>query len=562
MTERSPGTCSISMASPSPSMAQGAELALLRRGAGGIAAIIGPNGAGKTTMMDIITGKTRPDEGEVFFKGDIDSPRGTKRQSPSSASAASSRSPPSSRTIPSGTIWSWAMNRTAASFATLFYRLTREDESRIEEILSTVRAHGAPGRSAANLSHGSEAMAGDRHAARPGTGTPCSVDEPVAGMTRCGDGGDRDPPQGNRQDALGDPSSSTTWASSAISASKVTCLAEGSVLAEARSISSGNDPKVIENYRRPMSGGIEPMLNVRKRRLHTARPGASRRLVQGGDGQDHLRARPQRVGKSSLLRPSPGQQAVTGTGTISFSGTPLDGMAPFRAPSRARLRAAGPRDISPLTVKENLETGLRSAEGGLNARSPTISQPVSGASDDARRGAATFRGGQQQQLAIARALVDTPENPGAGRADEGIQPSIIKDIAAQSNICGIRPAWRSCSWSNISISVVSLRPTSISWTAGLSCMRGRGDARHAASAPAFNRLKPHASLRRFSTDPKLVIKVNGLRRSSGSQVRLRAAEKSTSFVDCVCPLKRLTHTAHACSMIAPAWFLRPEPVEG
>ena len=39
---------------------------------GEMRAIIGPNGAGKTTMMDIVTGKTRPDEGEVFFDGEID----------------------------------------------------------------------------------------------------------------------------------------------------------------------------------------------------------------------------------------------------------------------------------------------------------------------------------------------------------------------------------------------------------------------------------------------------------------------------------------------------------
>ncbi len=39
---------------------------------GEMRAIIGPNGAGKTTMMDVITGKTRPDEGDVFFEGDID----------------------------------------------------------------------------------------------------------------------------------------------------------------------------------------------------------------------------------------------------------------------------------------------------------------------------------------------------------------------------------------------------------------------------------------------------------------------------------------------------------
>ena len=40
--------------------------------AGEMRAIIGPNGAGKTTMMDVITGKTRPDEGDVFFEGSID----------------------------------------------------------------------------------------------------------------------------------------------------------------------------------------------------------------------------------------------------------------------------------------------------------------------------------------------------------------------------------------------------------------------------------------------------------------------------------------------------------
>src|SRR5690606_29582160 len=35
-------------------------------------AIIGPNGAGKTTMMDIVTGKTRPDAGQAYFEGNID----------------------------------------------------------------------------------------------------------------------------------------------------------------------------------------------------------------------------------------------------------------------------------------------------------------------------------------------------------------------------------------------------------------------------------------------------------------------------------------------------------
>ena len=45
-------------------------------------AIIGPNGAGKTTMMDIVTGKTRPDEGEVFFDGEVDLTGMTRPRSP------------------------------------------------------------------------------------------------------------------------------------------------------------------------------------------------------------------------------------------------------------------------------------------------------------------------------------------------------------------------------------------------------------------------------------------------------------------------------------------------
>ena len=40
--------------------------------AGELRCVIGPNGAGKTTMMDVITGKTRPDDGDVFFEGVFD----------------------------------------------------------------------------------------------------------------------------------------------------------------------------------------------------------------------------------------------------------------------------------------------------------------------------------------------------------------------------------------------------------------------------------------------------------------------------------------------------------
>ena len=72
---------------------------------GEMRAIIGPNGAGKTTMMDVVTGKTRPDDGDVYFDGELRSHRASTRpRSPSSASAASSRSRPCSTCTRSRTI--------------------------------------------------------------------------------------------------------------------------------------------------------------------------------------------------------------------------------------------------------------------------------------------------------------------------------------------------------------------------------------------------------------------------------------------------------------------------
>ena len=71
---------------------------------GEMRAIIGPNGAGKTTMMDVVTGKTRPDNGDVFFEGNtrsFETRRNADRRR--SASAASSRSRPCSRCTPSRT---------------------------------------------------------------------------------------------------------------------------------------------------------------------------------------------------------------------------------------------------------------------------------------------------------------------------------------------------------------------------------------------------------------------------------------------------------------------------
>ena len=80
---------------------------------GEMRAIIGPNGAGKTTMMDVVTGKTRPDLGDVMFDGSIISPGLTRPRSPNLASAANSRSRRCSRAIPSMTTSNSRSNPTA-----------------------------------------------------------------------------------------------------------------------------------------------------------------------------------------------------------------------------------------------------------------------------------------------------------------------------------------------------------------------------------------------------------------------------------------------------------------
>src|ERR1700742_1880033 len=108
---------------------------------GELRAIIGPNGAGKTTMMDIITGKTRPNSGEVFFNGSIDL---TKKDEAEIAQLGIGRKFQKPTVFESHTVWDnieLALNRSRGVFSTLFYRLSNADRDRIYEILDTVRMH-------------------------------------------------------------------------------------------------------------------------------------------------------------------------------------------------------------------------------------------------------------------------------------------------------------------------------------------------------------------------------------------------------------------------------------
>jgi urea transport system ATP-binding protein len=213
---------------------------------GELRAIIGPNGAGKTTMMDIITGKTRPDEGEVFFKGTIDL---TQKDEADIARLGIGRKFQKPTVFESHTVWDnleLALNRNRGVFSTLFYRLTAEDRARIEEILSTVRLSGRKDDYAANLSHGQKQWLeiGMLLAQEPEL---LLVDEPVAGMTDAE----------TAETAILLKEIAKTRSVVVVEHDmgfirdlgvKVTCLAEGSVLAEGSIDFVSADPKVIENY--------------------------------------------------------------------------------------------------------------------------------------------------------------------------------------------------------------------------------------------------------------------------------------------------------------------------
>jgi urea transport system ATP-binding protein len=134
------------------------------------------------------------------------------------------------------------------------------------------------------------------------------------------------------------------------------------------------------------------------------------------------------VGKTSLMRAIVGHHRLSG-GSISFEGKMLDRSAAYdRARSGIAFVPQG-REIFPLlTVRENLETGFaplkraeRSVPDYVFELFPILHTMLS------RRGG-DLSGGQQQQLAIGRALTMRPKLLVLDEPTEGIQPSIIKDI--------------------------------------------------------------------------------------------------------------------------------------
>jgi urea transport system ATP-binding protein len=213
---------------------------------GEMRAVIGPNGAGKTTMMDVITGKTRPEEGHVVFGADIDLRKldepaiarlgiGRKFQRPTVFEPLSVRD---------NLLLALAGDR-RPRFA-LWARETARERMRLDDLLETIRLSDERDRRAADLSHGQKQWLeiGMLLAQDPKL---LLVDEPVAGMTDA------------ETEATAELLRKINRRSSVVVVEhdmafvralgvKVTVLHEGKVLAEGSIDTIQNNPRVVEVY--------------------------------------------------------------------------------------------------------------------------------------------------------------------------------------------------------------------------------------------------------------------------------------------------------------------------
>jgi urea transport system ATP-binding protein len=214
--------------------------------AGELRCIIGPNGAGKTTMMDVITGKTRPDSGTAFFGQTIDLLRMTE---PQIAHAGIGRKFQKPTVFEQHTVFEnleLAMKMDKRVRSSLLAKLDSAQGDRIAATLEQIQLSGAPDRLAGLLSHGQKQWLeiGMLLMQEPRL---LLLDEPVAGMTDA------------ETERTAELFKTLAGSHSLIVvehdmdfvgqiARKVTVLHEGSVLAEGSMDVVQNDERVIEVY--------------------------------------------------------------------------------------------------------------------------------------------------------------------------------------------------------------------------------------------------------------------------------------------------------------------------
>ena len=214
--------------------------------AGELRCIIGPNGAGKTTMMDIITGKTRPDTGSVWFGQRIDLLRLSEPEIVQAGIGRKFQKPTVFENLSVFENLELAMAGDKRVWPTFIAHLSGEQRDRIDEVLEIIGLSEHTHSHAGKLSHGQKQWLeiGMLLMQRPHL---LLVDEPVAGMTH------------QEMERTAELLTSLAGDHSVVVvehdmdfvrsiANKVTVLHQGSVLAEGSMDQVQNDPRVIEVY--------------------------------------------------------------------------------------------------------------------------------------------------------------------------------------------------------------------------------------------------------------------------------------------------------------------------
>jgi urea transport system ATP-binding protein len=149
---------------------------------GELRTIIGPNGAGKTTMMDVITGKTRPDEGQVRFKGGVDLTRLDEASIANLGIGRKFQKPTVFENLSVLENLELALENDRHTLRTLLARLTGQQSRRIDEVLGTIGLGDHKQALAGTLSHGQKQWLEIGMLLVQNTQL-LLLDEPVAGMS-------------------------------------------------------------------------------------------------------------------------------------------------------------------------------------------------------------------------------------------------------------------------------------------------------------------------------------------------------------------------------------------
>jgi urea transport system ATP-binding protein len=213
---------------------------------GEMRAIIGPNGAGKTTMMDVVTGKTRPDEGDVYFEGVHDLSTLDETEIATLGIGRKFQKPTvfEMHTVEDNLLLALKSDRRPR--AAMRWRESADEITRINRILDTIRLKNERSRAAGSLPHGQKQWLeiGMLLAQEPKL---LLVDEPVAGMT------DHETRQTaellkeiNREKTVIVVEHDMTFVREL--GVKVTCLHEGTAIAEGTIDQVSSNERVIEVY--------------------------------------------------------------------------------------------------------------------------------------------------------------------------------------------------------------------------------------------------------------------------------------------------------------------------